>query len=164
MDYTSVNSNKWPRTISSMFTNFRNILEQKPKLQNDIYVWHYLHKNFKLIKKTIQCIWIHKYVVMLKKIRFFNMLNMLMKKKYDNMRDYAGLDLTVREGFLKKYAWVTEKDPVLRWGREPSVLHSLGFKRLSGIKSYFVCHFTTVWPWASYLTSLWLSITTVLTP
>lgn len=25
------------------------------------------------------------------------------KKKYDNMRDYAGLDLTVR-GFLKKYA------------------------------------------------------------
>ena len=41
---------------------------------------------------------------MLKKIRFFNMLNMLMKKKYDNMRDYAGLDLTVREGFLKKYA------------------------------------------------------------
>lgn len=35
---------------------------------------------------------------------FFNMLNMLIKKKYDNMRDYVGLDLTVREGFLKKYA------------------------------------------------------------
>ena len=29
---------------------------------------------------------------------------MLKKQKYDNLRDYAGLDLTVREGFLKKYA------------------------------------------------------------
>lgn len=55
---------------------------------------------------------------------------MLKKQKYDNMRDYAGLDLTVREG-QKKYAGVIAKDPVLRWGREPSVLHSLGFKRLS---------------------------------
>lgn len=36
-----------------------------------------------------------------KKIHF---LKMLKKQKYDNMRDYAGLDLTVREGFLKKYA------------------------------------------------------------
>ena len=25
---------------------------------------------------------------------FFNILKMLKKKKYDNMRDYAGLDLT----------------------------------------------------------------------
>lgn len=77
------------------------------------------------------------------KIHFLNMLKMLKKQKYDNMRDYAGLDLTVREGFLKKYAY-ERKGPSAEMGAELSVLHSLGFKRLSGIKSYFVCHFTTV--------------------
>lgn len=66
------------------------------------------------------------------------------KRKYGNMSDWAGFDLTVREGFLRKRCLCDRKGLGAEMGQEQRVVHILGFKRLPGIKSCSVCHLITV--------------------